>query len=166
MTKMSDSWSLPTMLARELFSQIYFWARRRNLHHRGRRQACPVSTRKGLPLGVDTSCYWGEWNPVRVSLPLAQTSSRDYLFCLRGCIPLNPRNPRAIASKGVHVKAFLNTWGNMCVQDMITLNMLLSLLLLLLGKNYPLSLHLRTNPMWVFRSICQGLMFVESPVKF
>lgn len=166
MTKMSDSWSLPTMLARELFSQIYFWARRRNLHHRGRRQACPVSTRKGLPLGVDTSCYWGEWNPVRVSLPLAQTSSRDYLFCLRGCIPLNPRNPRAIASKGVHVKAFLNTWGNMCVQGMITLNMLLSLLLLLLGKNYPLSLHLRTNPMWVFRSICQGLMFVESPVKF
>lgn len=165
MTKMSDSWSLPTMLARELFSQIYFWARRRNLQHRGRWQACPVSTRKGLPLGVDTSCYWGEWIPVQVSLLLAQTSSRGYLFCLRGCIPLNPLNPRDIASKEVYVKAFLNTWGNMHVQGMITLNILL-LLLLLLGENYPLSLHLRTNPMWVFRGICQGLMSVGGPVKF
>lgn len=33
------------------------------------------------------------------------------------------------------------------------------------GENYSLSLHLRTNPMWIFRGICQDLMTVGGSNK-
>lgn len=126
MTKMSDSWSLPTMLARELFSQIYFWARRRNLQPSGWWQACPISTRKGLPLGVDCGCYWGEWNPVRVSLLLAQTSSQGLFILFTGLHPSQSTPP--------HVKAFLNMWGNMHMLGTIILNILLFVIVIIEGK--------------------------------